>query len=187
MSPYYLLIPVLLIALLLIFFYNRLVVRRNQVDYAFGSVDALLKKRLDLIPNLVASVKQYMTHERELLNRVTEMRARAMSGGIGEGERIDLEGRIGKTLAGIMVAVENYPQLKANQNVMHLQSSLNEVEEQISAARRFYNSAVTDFNNAIGTFPSNLVASMMGLQARRVFEIPEAERQAPSVGKLFSS
>lgn len=174
------------VLIIIVLLYNRLVTRKNQVENAFGSIDSMLKKRLDLIPNLVAAVKQFMTHERGLLERVTELRAQALKPGLPVGERIEVERGISRALSGIMVAVENYPQLRSNENMLQLQAALNEVEEQISAARRFYNSAVTDYNNALETFPSNLVASAFRFERRRVFEIAPEERQAPEVGKLFA-
>ena len=167
--------------------YNMLVARKNQVANIFGTIDALLKKRHDLIPNLVASVKEYMVHERELLTRITEERARAISGGISDAERMQAEASVSRYLRGIMVAVENYPNLKANENFLQLQAALNEVEEQISAARRAYNAAVTDYNNAVQMFPSNIFAGMMGLRPMPVLEIPEEERKPVDVGGLFRS
>jgi len=167
--------------------YNSLVGKKNQVENVFGTVDALLKKRYDLIPNLIETVKTYMTHEKSLLTDITELRAKATTGGLSDDERVALDNRMSKTLGGIMVAVENYPDLKANQNFLQLQGSLNEIEEQISAARRAYNAAVTNYNNAIEMFPTNMMASMMNYKRKNVFEIPEAERKNVDVGKIFQS
>ncbi|MDD3626119.1 MAG: LemA family protein [bacterium] len=166
--------------------YNSLIRKKNEVNNAFASIDTLLKKRYDLIPNLVASVQQYMKHEQGTLTQITEMRAKAMSGNLTPDQRIELETKLTKTLGGIMVAVENYPDLKANTNFLQLQAALNEVEEQISAARRAYNAAVTDLNNAIEMFPSNMMASMMKLQKRTLFEISEEERKNVNVKNLFN-
>lgn len=165
--------------------YNSLIRRKNAADNAFASVDALLKKRYDLIPNLVATVKQYMTHEAGVLTDITNLRARALAGGVPADETVKLNQQLGQALRGIMVAVENYPQLRASENFQQLQQSLNEVEEQISAARRAFNAAVTDLNNAVEMFPTNLMAGMMGLRRRDLFEIPDAERANPKVGELF--
>lgn len=177
------------VAVLVIVFamYNGLVGKRNQVENAFSSIDTLLKKRYDLIPNLVAAVRQYMQHEAGTLTEITAMRAKAVSGTLSQDEAVDLNNRMGSALRGIMVAVENYPQLRATENFQQLQRSLNEVEEQISAARRAFNASVTDFNNAVQMFPTNMMAGMMGLQPRKWFEVPEAERQNPSVKDLFKS
>lgn len=177
---------VILLFIIAIGLYNSLIGKKNQVENAMGGIDVQLKKRHDLIPNLVATVKQYAEHERSLLDRITELRTRALSGNLPEGERLQLETALSGALRSLMVSVENYPDLKANQNFLHLQASLNEIEEQISAARRTYNASVTDFNNAIEMFPSNIVAGMMGLARKTVFEAEEVERQTPDVGQLFS-
>lgn len=166
--------------------YNNLVRKRNEVDNAFGGMDVQLKKRYDLIPNLVATVKQYATHEKELLTQVTEMRAKATSGTLSSDERVALDNQISAGMKSIMVAVENYPDLKASENFVNLQRTLNEVESQISAARRTYNAVITDYNNAIQTFPSSMIAGMMKLQRKEVFVIPEAERQNVNVKNLFA-
>ena len=118
------------------------------MENAFGSMDVMLKKRYDLIPNLVATVQQYMQHEAGVLKEVTELRARELSGPMASDDAVALNNQIGKALSGIMVAVENYPDLKASENFQQLQQSLNEVEEQISASRRTFNASVTDYNNA---------------------------------------
>jgi len=179
-------IPIGVLLLFLFLMYNSLVGKKNQVENAFASIDTLLKKRYDLIPNLVAAVKQYMQHEAGTLTEITELRAKAMSGGISSDEAVALNNKIGKALGGIMVAVENYPDLKASENFQQLQRSLNEVEEQISAARRAFNSSVTDYNNSVEMVPTNMVASMMGYRRRQVFEIPDEERKNVDVGALFN-
>jgi LemA protein len=182
-------IPIVIVAvvLLMVFgMYNGLVGKKNNVENAFASIDTILKKRYDLIPNLVAAVKQYMEHERGLLENVTALRAKAISGNVSSDEAITLNNEINKAMGGIMVAVENYPDLKANQNFADLQRSLNEVEEQLSAARRAFNAAVTDFNNGVEMFPTNIMAGMMNYTRRQLFEIPEAERQNVSVKDLFA-
>lgn len=173
------------LAILYAILYNSLIGKKNQVEYAYSGVDVQLKKRHDLIPNLVATVKQYMQHERALLERITELRSRALSPNLPEDERMRIEGALSAALRNLMIAVENYPQLRANENFLHLQASLNEIEEQIAAARRAYNAAVTDYNNAIEMFPTNLVAATMGLRRRAVFEAEEHERATPSVSQLF--
>jgi LemA protein len=180
------LISVAFILLVFVFMYNNLIRKRNEVDNAFGGMDVQLKKRYDLIPNIVATVKQYATHEKELLTKVTEMRAKATSGNISNEEKVALDNQISAGMKSIMVAVENYPDLKANENFMNLQRTLNEVESQISAARRTYNAVITDYNNAIQTFPSNIMAGMMSLKRKEVFVIPEAERQNVDVKNLFN-
>lgn len=166
--------------------YNSLIGKKNQVENIFAGVDAVLKKRFDLIPNLVASVSQYMEHEKGTLEKVTEYRSQAMKPGISNDQKIALDAKLTSALGAINIAMEAYPDLKANENVMHLQRSLNEIEEQISAARRAYNQAVTDLNNAIEMFPTNIVAGWMNLQRRAVFEITVTERQNVDVNALFN-
>ena len=183
-------VPIIILAvvvLILVVLYNSLVAKKNQVKNAFASTDALLKKRYDLIPNLVATVKTYMRHEQKTLTDITEMRSKAVSGQLSDDEKVALDNKLTKAIGGIMIAVENYPDLKANQNFLHLQASLNEVEEQISAARRAYNAAVTDFNNAVEMFPTKILASMMNYKQKKLFEISEQERKNLDVGKLFKS
>ncbi|MEJ2501293.1 MAG: LemA family protein [Campylobacterales bacterium] len=122
---------------------------------------------------------------RKILEKVTELRAQAMAPGISDEKKIALDKQITSALGNIMVAVENYPDLKANENVMHLQRTLSEVEAQIAAARRAYNQAVTDYNNAIEMIPTNILANMMHYSRKQVFEITEDERRNVSVGDLF--
>jgi LemA protein len=167
--------------------YNGLIRKKNNVENAFGGMDVQLKKRYDLIPNLISTVKQYMTHERELLTKVTELRSKATDKNLSNEEKVDIDNQITGTIKGIMVAVENYPDLKANTNFLNLQRTMNEVESQISAARRAYNAAVVDFNNGIQTFPSNIIAGMMHLKAKKVFEIPETERANVNAADLFKN
>jgi LemA protein len=182
--PFVLVIAVVVL-LIPILIYNSLIRKKNQVLNVFGTIDALLKKRYDLIPNLVATVKGYMQHERALLAEVTEMRAKALSENTSDDQKVELDNRVTKALSRIMLAVENYPDLKAGENFMHLQRTLTELEEQISAARRAYNAAVTDYNNAVEMFPTNIAASMMNYKRRRFFEISERERESIDAGKAF--
>ena len=181
-----LLIIIGVVVLIAILMYNSLIGKKNQVENIFAGVDTVLKKRFDLIPNLVASVSQYMEHEKSTLEKVTELRAAAMKPGISDDQKIALDAKLTSALGAINLAMEAYPDLKANENVMHLQRSLNEIEEQISAARRAYNQAVTDLNNAIEMFPTNLMAGWMNLSRRAVFEITVTERQNVDVRALFN-
>ncbi len=173
------------VALALILMYNTLISHKNQVENIFASVDTVLKKRYDLIPNLVASVQQYMSHEKELLEKITQWRSQAMKPGLSDEKKIELDRQMTGALGSIMVAVENYPDLKANENVMHLQRTLTEIEAQISAARRAYNQSVTDYNNAIEMFPTNFMANFMRYTRKAVFEAEESERQNVNVKELF--
>ena len=178
-------IVLLVVGIILILMYNSLVSKKNQVENIFASVDTQLKKRYDLIPNLVASVSKYMEHEKSLLTEVTKLRAEANKPNISDEHKIALDAKVTSALGSIMIAVENYPDLKANENVMHLQRSLNEVEEQIAASRRAYNQAVTDYNNAIEMVPTNMMASAMNYRRKEVFEITEGERKNVNVKELF--
>ncbi len=183
----WIMIGVVVVVLVVAFsMYNGLIAKKNSVENSFASIDTILKKRYDLIPNLVAAVKQYMEHERGLLETVTALRAKATGGSISSDEAVALNNDINKAMGGIMVAVESYPELKANENFKDLQRSLNEVEEQLSAARRAFNAAVTEFNNAVEMFPTNIMAGMMNYKRRQLFEIPETERVNPDVKDLFA-
>ena len=178
-------IGVLIVMILyVIFLYNDIIRKKNETDKAFGSVDVMLKKRYDLIPNLIETVKQYMIHEATVLSDVTKLRAR-FSENIPDEDKVDLHNDISKRLNNIMVSVENYPDLKANRNFLKLQASWNEAEEQISASRRYYNSAITDYNNAIQTFQSNLMTIIFKFSSRKVFEIEEVEQKNISARNLF--
>jgi LemA protein len=183
----YAIIIAVLLLLLVVGLYNTLVRRKNDVENAFASVDVMLKKRYDLIPNLVETVKTYMKHEKSLLNELTSLRTQAITGKISDEERVALENKITKGISGVMVAVENYPDLKASQNFLQLQAAWNEAEEQISAARRSFNAAVTSFNNKVETFPSSIMAGIMGYKRRTLFEIPDTERQNVTAKNLFES
>ncbi len=179
-------VPVLLI-IIWISINNSLVNKKNQVENAFGSIDVQLKKRTDLIPNLVASVKEYMQHEAGLLTEITALRAQATNPDLPDEKRFEAESQLTNKLGALNIAVENYPDLKANQNFLQLQGSMNEVEEQISASRRAYNAAVTSYNNGVEMFPSNIIANSKGYKRKAVFEITEAERQNVDVKNLFNS
>ncbi len=165
--------------------YNRIVRRENQVDEAYGSIQANLKKRHDLIPNLVSSVEEYMDHENETLSKLVELRNRAASGDLSEQKRAEVETQMTQALDTLMVQVEEYPDLKASDNFEHLQSSLNEVEEQLSASRRFYNTAVRRYNDSIETFPARVLAREFGFERRDVFKAKVEGEKTPDVGSLF--
>jgi LemA protein len=182
MTAVYILMAIgVVLGLALLVMYNGLVARRNQVANIFGTLDAMLKKRWDLVPNLTAAVKGYMQHERQVLEEVTRLRAQARPEARGLDEKVDFDNQVSKAIGQVFLAVEAYPQLKASDNFMHLQRTLVELEEQISAARRAFNASVTDYNNAVEMFPSAIAASLFGFQRKALFEIPDPQRQAPSV------
>jgi LemA protein len=181
------LIILVVLAIVLIGMYNALVGKKNAVENAFGSIDVMCKKRYDLIPNLVATVKQYAAHEAGTLEKVTALRNEAASGNLSSDQTVQLNNQLTHALSGLMVKVEAYPDLKANQNFLQLQRALNETEEQLSASRRAFNAAVTDFNNAVEMFPTNIMAGMMNYKRRQLFEAAEQERKNVDVGAIFNS
>ncbi|MFT5779546.1 MAG: LemA protein [Crocinitomicaceae bacterium] len=166
------------ILLVLIIINNSLVSRKNQVQNAFASIDVYLKKRADLIPQLVSAVKGYMNHEKEVLEDITRLRTEAQKSDLGSNDRVDIENQITAGLGKITLAVEDYPDLKAGENFLLLQRSMNEMEEQLSASRRSFNASVTDYNNGVESFPSNLIANMKGYKRKNVFTIPMESRAA---------
>jgi LemA protein len=175
-------IGVLIVVLVLM--YNFLIARKNHVQNLWGNIDAQLKKRYDLIPNLLASVQQYAKHERELLENITRLREQAIAAPAGDAT-VQANNALGQALSGLMVRLENYPDLKASDNFIHLQKTLSNTEQEISASRRSYNQAVTDYNNAIEMLPFNLIAGPMKLQRKSVFEIPASERENVDVREMF--
>jgi len=169
-------IAVLAIAVWLILIFNGLIRLRNRTQEAFSDIDVQLKRRHDLIPNLVETVKGYATHERELFEKVTQARAAAINAK-GAGEKGQAENALSQTLKSIFAVAENYPDLKASQNFLKLQDELSDTENKIQAARRFYNGNVRDFNIKIEVFPNNLVANMLGFKKFEFFQAEEKERQ----------
>jgi LemA protein len=159
--------------------FNSLIGKKNQVEFAFASIDAQLKKRYDLIPNLVASCEKYMGYEEKLLKDLTDTRTKALA--VGDNEKVAMDGKLSSQLRSVFALAENYPDLKAVETFKLLQMSLNEVEEQLSASRRAFNAAVTQYNNAIQMFPTSLMAMMMGYRARAWFEAAPAEREPVKV------
>ena len=168
-----------------IILFNSLIGKKNEVENSFAGIDVQLKMRYDLIPNLVSSVKTYMEHEKGLLEKITELRTQVMKPNIPTDKMVKLDNEITNSLKNIMLAVENYPNLRANENFTSLQNALGEVEAQISAARRSYNACVTDYNNAIEMFPSNIIAKSMNYKRKEVFQIDAFERQNVNVGEMF--
>ena len=177
-----LIVIVVVIVAVLAGMYNSLVKRRNQVDNSWSQIEVQLKRRHDLIPNLVESVKDYMAYEQETLTAVTQARAAAIDAGSqGPEAQAQAENMLTGTLKSLFAVAENYPDLKANQNVMQLQEELTSTENKIAFARQFYNDSVLTYNNKIQMFPSNLIAGMFNFTTRQFFEAPEAERAVPTV------
>jgi LemA protein len=163
------------LALVVIAYYNKLVNLRVTRENAFADIDVQLKQRHDLIPQLVNTVKGYMKHEEGVLTKVTEARANAMAAGTIDG-KIEAEQQLSSALAGLKVSVEAYPDLKANQNFMHLQGEISDVENKLAAARRYFNSATRELNVAVQSFPSNLIANIFGFKNEKMFEIAVEDR-----------
>ena len=158
-----------------VWIYNRLVTLRTRVDNGWSQIDVQLRRRADLIPNLVETVKGYAAHERELFERVTEARTRSL-GATGVADQADAENQVSAGLRQLMAVVENYPDLKANQNFLALQEELVGTESKIAYARQFYNDQVMRLNTLIQSFPSSIVAGVFGFQERLFFEIEEETR-----------
>jgi len=181
------LVLLLILAVIVIGFiltYNTVISKKNNVDNALGAIDTELKKRRDLIPNLVESVKAYMQYEKDLLEKITRLRESAEK--IEDPEkRLQIEQELSKALQSLKVRFENYPNLKANTNFLQLQATLTDVEESIAAARRFYNQAVTEYNNILEQIPFTFISKMLGLQKKEVFTISEEERANIDIGELF--
>jgi LemA protein len=161
--------------------YNSLVGLRNYIAESWSNVDTELKRRYDLIPNLVATVKGYATHEREVLERVAELRNRCVASNGSPASQAADENQLVAALKQLFAVVENYPQLKADQQFLKLQQELINTEDRIQAARRFYNGNVRDFRNKCETFPSNLVAQMFGFNGGEFFSVPPAMKEVPDV------
>jgi len=175
-----LLIVVVIIVLYLIGAFNGLVVLRNRIENAWSQIDVQLKRRTDLIPNLVETVKGYATHEREVFQRVTEARSALMSAQ-GVKSQAEANNMLTGALKSLFAVAEAYPELKANQNFMMLQEELSGTESKIAYARQFYNDTVLKYDNMREKFPTNIVASMFNFAAREYFEVGEAEREPVKV------
>ncbi|WP_108423308.1 LemA family protein [Flagellimonas amoyensis] len=164
-----------------IFLFNNLIAKKNKVHEAYSSIDVMLKKRTDLIPRLVNTVKGYMEHERATLTEITQLREKVMAENVQPTARFNLESQLGTLLEKVQLRSEAYPDLKSNENFLMLQASLNEVEEQLSAARRAYNAAVNTFNNTLEMFPSNIMGKMMGYSQKELFTIETEDKEAPHI------
>jgi len=176
-------ILIVAVGLLLLFFviiYNGLVRDRNKVDNSWGQIDVQLKRRYDLIPNLVETVKGYATHERETFENVTQARAGAQSAST-PGEQAQAENFLTSALRQLFAVAEDYPELRASENFASLQQDLEETENRIAVSRQIYNDTVLSYNNKVQQIPTNIVASMTGFKAREFFEAGDAAEEAPSV------
>ena len=177
----FVIIVLVVLALLVIYLiaaYNGLIRRRNQIENAWSQIDVQLKRRHDLIPNLVETVKGYATHERETFEKVTQARADAMKAQ-GPAQSSAAEGRLSAVLGDLRAVAENYPELRATENFQQLSRNLSEVEDEIQASRRIYNSNVQAYNTKIQVFPNSLIANSRGFQSKEFFEIEDAADREP--------
>lgn len=175
---------IIAIAIIAIVLYNSLVRSKNQVDEAWSDIEVQLKRRYDLIPNLVEAVKGYAAHESGVFEKVTQARAAAMGAG-SMAEKLKDENMLSGALKSLFAVAEAYPELKANQNFMQLQSDLTDTEDKIQAARRFYNGNVRDYNTRLQVFPTNMFASMFGFTKREFFNIDEKGPEGQPVKVQF--
>jgi LemA protein len=175
-----LLIIIVVIVLWLVVTYNGLITLKNRVDEAWSDIDVQLKRRYDLIPNLVNTVKGYAAHEKEVFEKVTEARSQAMNAGT-PADKAQAENALSNTLKSLFAVAEAYPDLKANQNFLELQRELTDTEDKIQAARRFYNGNARDFNIKIEVFPNNLIANTLHFTKRDFFEAGEGEKEPVKV------
>ena len=177
------LIVLLIVVVVLLWFfsyYNRVVRYENRIDNAWAQIDVQLKRRADLIPNLMETVKGYMNHERQTLEAVTQARSAVMTAKSPQ-ESINADNMLTGALKTLFAVSESYPDLKANQNFLQLQDELTHTEEKIAYSRQHFNDSVLQFNNLIETFPGNIFANMMGKKERQMLQIPEASREVPKV------
>jgi LemA protein len=174
------LVVVIIIVLIFLFGYNRLVALRNRIDNAWSQIDVQLKRRFDLIPNLIETVKGYAKHEREVFESVTRART-AMMAAQSVPDKAKADSGLTGALKSLFAVAENYPQLKANENFLQLQEELSGTESKIAYARQFYNDSVLQYHNAIQSIPTNIIASMFGFLPREFFKAPEEERSPVKV------
>jgi len=177
------LIVILIVVIILLWFfgyYNRVIRYENRIDNAWAQIDVQLKRRADLIPNLMETVKGYMSHERGTLEAVTKARSAIMTAKTPQ-ESMDADNMLTGALKSLFAVAESYPDLKANQNFLQLQDELTHTEDKISYSRQHFNDSVLQFNNLIETFPGNIFAKMMGRKERQMLQIPEASREVPKV------
>ena len=165
---------------------NQIIAKKNQVAQAFGSVEIYLKKRFDLIPNLAAMLNKYVSHEKDILLEITTLRSRAEQA-TSPNEKIDASNQLSKVMRGLNINVENYPNLKADTQFSTLQYELGDIEDQIAAARRAYNAAVTSYNNTIQMFPASLVAALRKDTKATLLDIPKAEQKEINLNQLLNN
>ena len=169
-----------LIVLMLINYFNKFVILGNRIDNSLSQIDVQLRKRADLVPNLIETVKGYAKHEKSIINSVTEAR-KALLGAADITSRVKAGNQLQQALKSIFALAENYPNLKANENFLHLQQELAAIEDKVAYSRQFYNDSILDFNNSVESFPGNIFASIYGKSEKKFLEIPAEARAVPKV------
>jgi len=170
-------IIIAIVLIVLAILYNTFLVRKNAVKNAFATMDVMLKRRFDLMPNLVSAVKMYMQHENDLFEKITELRSKVFNDNTSNNDKLQANEDASKVLGQINALAENYPALKSDANLMQAQVSLKECEDDINAARRLYDTTVTSYNNTTGLFPLNIFAFLMGFRKYKLFEATTTERE----------
>ncbi len=176
MSNYIILVVVILVLCYLVVTYNKAVGLRNYVREAFSTMDVYLKKRWDLVPNLVECVKAYAEHEKGVFAGVTDLRTRSYDS-LSQNEKLNVNEQLGAAIPKLIAVAENYPELKANENFTHLMQELSKIEEDIANARKYYNGTVRELNTFLEIFPSNIVGKVFGFKTERMFEIGSEQRE----------
>ena len=177
---WFILVIVALVILMLIYYFNKFVVLGNRIDNSLSQIDVQLRKRADLVPNLIVSVKGYMKHEKGIMTEVTNAR-KALLGATDIKAKVKAGNQLQEALKSIFAIAENYPNLKANENFLQLQQELSAIEDKVAYSRQFYNDNILDFNNSIKTFPGNMFAGIFSVKERQFLEIPEEMRAVPRV------
>ena len=171
---------IVLFVLIAVYYWNRIIVLENRIDNSWSQIDVQLKRRADLVPNLVNTVKGYLKHERGVFKEVTEARSAWMKAG-GVNDKIKAGNQLASALKTILAVAENYPQLRASENFTKLQEELSSIENKIAYARQFYNDSILDYNTLFTTFPGNFFASLFNKQRKDYLQIPEVSRKVPKV------
>jgi LemA protein len=181
LSSWIIVLVIVACALYAVAIYNRLITQRNRVRDAWSQIDVQLRRRHDLVPNLVESVKGYMTHERGVIDAIVEARKQAMAAGPDVAARADAENTLGRSLRSLFALTEAIPQLRANENMLSLQEELGSTENRIAFARQHYNDSVMQYNTALESVPSNIVAGIFGFKSETLFAAEETDRQPVAV------
>lgn len=172
---------VALVGIILISYYNRFALLENRIENSFSQIDVQLKKRADLVPNLMESVKGYMKHEKGIMTEVTDARKALVGAGKDMNKKLKADGALESALGRLFAIAENYPNLKASENFVQLQEELSAIEDKVAYARQYYNDSVLDYDNLFSTFPGNMFARIYGKKQQEYLKITEAERKVPKV------